>query len=70
MKDVNIHIEHGQPRTQGELDLRVGGTGQLRHLYQQGASKALFARKRLGIEAIFNSTQSGNFAETRAALCQ
>ena len=59
MKDVNIHIEHDQPRTQGELDLRVGGTGQLRHLYQQGASKVLFARKRLGTEAIFINTSGG-----------
>ena len=34
-------------------------TGQLRHLYQQGASKALFARKRLGTEAIFINTSVG-----------
>lgn len=59
MKDLSTTLEQDQPRTIGALDLRVGGTGQLRHLYQQGASKALFARKRAGTEAIFTNTSGG-----------
>jgi urease accessory protein len=59
MKDLSTTLEQDQPRTIGALDLRVGGTGQLRHLYQQGASKALFARKRAGTEAIFINTSGG-----------
>ena len=59
MKDLSTSLEQDQPRTIGALDLRVGGTGQLRHLYQQGASKALFARKRDGTEAIFINTSGG-----------
>jgi urease accessory protein len=59
MKDLIKSSEKDQPRTIGALDLRVRGTGQLRHLYQQGASKALFARKRVGTEAIFINTSGG-----------
>ena len=79
MKDLTVEIHDEQPRTVGAIDLRVGGTGQIQHLYQKGASKALFARKKIGTEAIFINTSGGitggdelqGYFETneRACLC-
>ena len=59
MKDLVEAASETQPRTIGVLDLRFGGTNQLQNLYQEGASKALFARKQNGAEAICINTSGG-----------
>lgn len=59
MNDLSSAICDAQPRTIGVLGLRLGCNSQLEDLYQQGASKALFARKRYGAEAIFINTSGG-----------
>lgn len=59
MKDLVEPTTETQPRTIGVLDLRFGGTSQLQNLYQEGASKALFARKQNGAEAICINTSGG-----------
>ncbi|REJ70750.1 MAG: urease accessory protein UreD, partial [Proteobacteria bacterium] len=59
MKDLVEAASETQPRTIGVLDLRFGGTSQLQNLYQEGASKALFARKQNGAEAICINTSGG-----------
>ena len=59
MKDLVESTTETQPRTIGVLDLRFGGTNQLQNLYQEGASKALFARKQNGAEAICINTSGG-----------
>ena len=46
MKDLAVEIHDEQPRTVGAIDLRVGGTGQIQHLYQKGASKALLPERK------------------------
>jgi len=59
MKDLVEEVSETQPRTNGVLDFRFGGTSQLENLYQEGASRALFVRKQTGAEAICINTSGG-----------
>lgn len=59
MNKLSSEIIEEQPRTIGVLGLRLGCNSQLEDLYQEGASKALFARKRTGAEAILINTSGG-----------
>lgn len=56
-------IQTDQPRTVGTLRLELADHGRIAQLYQQGASKVLFARKPprtpQDIEAIFINTSGG-----------
>ena len=60
MKDFPSPTNTKSPRTIGALSMQMAGKNSLRDLYQQGASRMLFARQRDGAaHGIFINTSGG-----------
>ncbi len=72
MKDLSTSTNIKPPRTIGALSVQMAGQNSLRDLYQQGASRMLFARQRSGAQGIFINTSggltSGDRLDTNLAL--